>query len=268
MAQAGAVGKAEGFFEQCRYRLGVDQEHGARLGDYRFDPDSARARPGVSEAGQVLPGIGASGVGPTDARRCVELHQRAHGSEASEMGGGGVSERPILFSGEMVRAILEWRKTQTRRVCAAPGSLCSCSYGSPGDRLWVRETFSIDDDVVFYRATDHPDCGQPWKPSIHMPREASRISLLIIDVRCESLQDISEEDCKAEGVIIPASRESRSVLLRVSGKHAPGDYLRGSSARDWYRAHFASLWDRLNAKRGFSWSSNPRVWVIKFRRIE
>ena len=124
-------------------------------------------------------------------------------------------ERPILFSGAMVRAILDGRKTQTRRVVKGwplewlqPGMFTpeyvadprnqACPYGQPGDRLWVRETFCqkwCDQrgylDEYLYRATEpdvvHPD-GQdksPWRPSIHMPRAASRITLEITGVRVE-----------------------------------------------------------------------------------
>jgi hypothetical protein len=150
-----------------------------------------------------------------------------------------IKERPILFSAPMVRAILEGRKTVTRRVCkpqpsANAHTTCAsgnpmgawwetgkdinrCPHGKPGDRLWVRETFGMQvrqygggaGEHIVYRATN-PDAiycksaeGQEypvkWKPSIHMPRHSSRILLEITDVRVERLQDISEEQAQAEG---------------------------------------------------------------------
>ncbi len=187
-----------------------------------------------------------------------------------------MKERPILFSGEMVRAILEGRKTQTRRVvkpqpcemnvwhgaiydgeidlnktpCMEPKK---SPYGVPGDRLWVRETFCTgsfydcfqEDGVICYRATGgnatESDCAA-WRPSIHMPRRASRITLEVTGVRVERVQDISEDDAKAEGVSL--------------------------EKWDSYRVAYAELWSDLNAKRGFGWSVNPWVWVIEFRRME
>lgn len=146
-------------------------------------------------------------------------------------------DKPILMSGPMVRAILEGRKTQTRRLCKLnaagrvslggrnwhtddPEAVHACPFGQPGDRLWVRETWGVDCCVglkdrdcidlahaacVVYRATDEtPDNGQSWarrwRPSIHMPRWASRITLEVVSVRVERVQDISEEDAIAEGL--------------------------------------------------------------------
>jgi len=131
-------------------------------------------------------------------------------------------ERPILFSGPMIRAILAGRKTQTRRVAkltgagrvkeagshrnwhlADPDAVKACPYGTPGDRLWVRETFC---DTGCQRAVYRADTAvenwkyRIWRPSIYMPRWASRITLEITDVRLERLQDISEADAAAEGV--------------------------------------------------------------------
>ncbi len=201
-------------------------------------------------------------------------------------------ERPILFSGPMVNAILEGRKTVTRRVIkpqlssrfdegrgpedAAAGypfvelddgffsAKDLCPYGQEGDRLWVRETFTHyrpfgeetqPDAPIIYRA-DEDKCGQypavidgrsvlvsnrnPWKPSIFMPRWASRITLEVTGVRVEQVQDISEEDAIAEGI-----------------DHAYANTI----------GAFADLWDTINAKRGYSWESNPYVWVIGFTRI-
>lgn len=198
--------------------------------------------------------------------------------------GGGVKERPILFSAPMVRAILSGAKTQTRRVIRASHatqtfhdealrigvdqvlatmpSEIACPYGVPGDRLWVRETWGlcrygditdwhrgpVDDDTrewfdVEYRASwIAGDIGH-WRPSIHMPRWASRLTLAVVSVRVERLQDISEADAKAEGVV-PLQMDHGS-----------------------YKPAFEGLWDAINAKRA-PWSSNPWVFVVEFRRVE
>ncbi|UEW68593.1 hypothetical protein [Burkholderia gladioli] len=222
-----------------------------------------------------------------------------------------MKERPILFSAPMVRAILDGRKTQTRRVVKhqppedvapitvaryhptiidrhgdeAPGDEvfgaysedgvwgCKCPYGEPGDRLWVRETWRgvveinppgkttelgvaryVPDQEycrrVEYQATHERD-GEPWRPSIHMPRWASRITLEITGVRVERLQDISEQDAIAEGI------ERTSDGFSVDG----GRHFHAARARD----SFASLWDSLNEERGLGWEANPWVWVIEFQ---
>lgn len=188
-----------------------------------------------------------------------------------------------------VRAILDGRKTQTRRVVKLtdsgrvkePGSprnwhlddpeaVMACPYGVPGDRLWVRETWCPGSatplgigllpcigpahlgDKIAYRATD--DYGgddPPWRPSIHMPRWASRITLEIVSVRVERVQEISKEDARAEGVRVWEEWQSRD-LPAVLNMHDPRDA-------------YAQLWDSINAKRA-PWESNPWVWVIEFRR--
>ena len=133
-----------------------------------------------------------------------------------------------------------------------------CPFGGPGDRLWVRETWQSgefaqnDPRGTVYRATD-PDwetCeGWRWRPSIHMPRWASRITLEVATVRVERLQSITEEDALAEGA------EFCGHGVEHDGRH--------------YRCSFAAIWDRLNAKRpGCSWDSNPWIWVLSFRRIK
>lgn len=210
-------------------------------------------------------------------------------------------ERPILFSGPMVRAILDGRKTQTRRVVYGISPLnkyegiivgtvpqeranlgkhnwadhetgesinALCPYGEAGDRLWVRETFAsrVFDEhetptlakrkhYTMYRANggDPADpmnwhnFGGRWKPAIHMPRWASRLTLGITAVRVERLQAITEDDSKAEGC----------DALVVDGVVECGR--RKSVYRD--------LWDKLNAKRGFGWATNPWVWVLEFRPL-
>lgn len=185
-----------------------------------------------------------------------------------------MKERPILFSGEMVRAILEGRKTMTRRVIkpqpagewAAPGKT-ACPYGQPGDRLWVRETWrktNWTDEPnrgewrVFWRATEKEDSRNNglWRPSIHMPRWASRILLEVVSVRVERVQDISEEDARAEGV---EWQNERPCWVNYLDRE---DW--SPTARDSFR----TLWDSINAKRGYGWDANPWVWVVEFKKIE
>ena len=180
-----------------------------------------------------------------------------------------MKERPILFSAPMVRALLAGTKTQTRRVlkqaqirsAAMPepewrSVLTLCPYGQPGDQLWVRERWAPRDGLtvinqqrteVFYWADDegkHWSDG-PWKPSIHMPRWASRITLEVTGVRVERLQDISERDAQAEGVVEWAINGGSTAALCV----------------DQYR----DLWDSING--AGAWECNPFVWVVEFRRI-
>lgn len=201
----------------------------------------------------------------------------------------------------MVRAILEGRKTQTRRVvrslsdneainhdaryfmrsdgvAVASGAIFEhdywvgqyvqrrCPYGVPGDRLWVRETWfhDFEYDRLFYRADADADGTVPylvhgcagggvgnahidrWRPSIHMPRWASRLTLEIKAVRVERLQEISEEDARAEGV--EKAEATDGALSYVLG--------------------FSDLWDSINAKRGYGWHTNPWVWVVEFERVD
>lgn len=219
-------------------------------------------------------------------------------------------ERPILFNADMVRAVLDGRKTQTRRIVKWRGldeSLnlqfsglrpsneakgwvieaqsrtssewrCQptpCPFGAPGDRLWVRETWSVvshafdDDGLMIDYKPDRPakavhekpfgngyysghaiyaadggftwgdddgcvDGRSCWKPSIHMPRWASRITLEITGVRVERLQDISVADMQAEGMR--------------------------------WREEFPYLWETIYGEE--SWKANPWVWVIEFKRVE
>lgn len=204
-----------------------------------------------------------------------------------------VRERPILFSGEMVRAILSGRKTQTRRLVKEPwrvrlpltvrgdfpfqdtfavpgvyvaehndygavsvragnGKLLGvkpdefewvCQYGQAGDRLWVRETWQKyrGTDVVQYRA-DLEQAMMVWRPSIFMPRWASRLTLEVLAVRAERLQAISSVDAIAE----------------------TGAMVQGMPYEP--REHFAYRWDAINGKRA-TWASNPWVWCISFRRV-
>lgn len=210
-------------------------------------------------------------------------------------------EHPILFSGPMVRAILDGTKTQTRRAVTPqppdattngtpytgyqhstlpghsrgydltayvdnPRYIGDCPYGAPGDLLWVRETwraylkrcevntanfraYDMDpspetSDIVYKVDVDTSKDFCPWRPSIHMPRWASRITLRVTNVRVQRLQEISYSDAMAEGVCEGSGHGMRS------------------ESRRW----FSELWDSLNAKRGHSWESNPWVWAVTFER--
>lgn len=245
-----------------------------------------------------------------------------------------MKERPILFSGEMVRAILGGRKTQTRRVvipqpetrrdlfptepediaedraskklifAIRTGALSTrclgaqnfaqefCPFGQAGDRLWVREAHKRKDTFaqvtrpelkrppdhfvarVEYRADgatreQYVDCSEwrcsletnteKWKPSIHMPRWASRITLELTGVRVERVQEIVGQDAIAEGV-------ARRDGYYLGGPHR---YVAGKTkvfSLAWQA--YKDIWNHLNEKRGYSWDSNPWVWVIEFKRVE
>ena len=207
-----------------------------------------------------------------------------------------MTERPIIFSVEMVRAILEGRKTQTRRVVktllmpTAPGTdycfhetkdgqweigydyldgtgqflrYIKCPYGRPGDRLWVRETFGhgcadfrTTRNEIHYRADGIDHIGHRWQPSIHMPRWASRITLEIVKVRVERVQEITDSDIRDEGT------ENCQYALPPYCTHCGGhEHLCN-------RDRFCDLWNSINAKRGYSWESNPWVWVVEFKRAQ
>jgi hypothetical protein len=157
-----------------------------------------------------------------------------------------------------------------------------CPYGQPGDQLWVRETWadvgSTDPGLTVYRA-DYPVCvpaqyenvppadAIKWKPSVHMFRAASRITLEIISVRVERLQDISEADCYAEGIQISCD-QSRTPLVRITGKFPPTKYLvpGKTTLEDLARAEYASLWESINGPG--SWAANPWVWRVEFKRVK
>lgn len=196
-----------------------------------------------------------------------------------------MKETGMLFKAEMVRAILEGRKTQTRRLVFKFAELndhyalqmlaggrarfelvkksrklplllpiigVNCRYGQPGDRPYVKETWGPCDGGFCYRASEHPNAkpdGGKWHPSIFMPKYASRITLEITDVRVERLMDISEEDARAEGVNIE-NFQSRT------------DGIRGRENR----IEFAALWDSINKKKA-PWASSPWVWVITFKKL-
>jgi hypothetical protein len=221
-----------------------------------------------------------------------------------------VKERPILFSGPMVRALLDGSKTQTRRIVKGmaldwlqpgmftPEYVASSSnllspFGFAGDRLWVRETWAIEclgrigtpggydcsyelryradgaarefdcppgtDDSAYLRAYDR--MRGDWWPSIHMPRWASRITLEVAHVSVERLQDISYEDALAEGV------SDFAATFADEEKNAIGETPEQTARRlEWPQRQYRSLWDGLNAARGYGWNANPWVWVVDFKR--
>lgn len=158
----------------------------------------------------------------------------------------------------MIRALLEGRKTQTRRICKGQRALSNahdfqldrCPYGTPGGLLWVRESHYIigEHRWVHYRADgsnnlrDPSQWTGPWKPSIHMPRWASRLTLRITDVRVQRLKDISVADAKAEGA-----------------QH--GDFMHPDAT-----VSFQALWKSING--ADSWFDNPWVWALTFEVIK
>lgn len=182
-----------------------------------------------------------------------------------------VKERGIIFSTDMVKAILDRTKTQTRRVIKPQpenglihfslngriywrdvrlnlneipwGDYKLCPYGQVGDRLWVKETFSTY--PTHYRADGYElqDGEGRWHPSIFMPRRVSRIDLEITDLRMERLQEITEGDAKREG-------DPQQGLIASENCHT---------------VWFQSMWNFLNAKRGYEWEGNWWVWVLGFK---
>jgi len=192
--------------------------------------------------------------------------------------------KPILFSTLMVQAILNGKKSQTRRVIKFPDGLTgSHLVGTPGDPdnpiglmwaggikrpkyqpsdiLWVRETWcninwpGIEPEYFFFAdaldAEDYDRSEWSWKPSIHMPKAAARIFLRVTGVRAERLQDITEDDAYKEG-------------CRYGDRYGGPNSTPALSARQ----SFMWLWQRINAKRGYDWPLNPWVWVYTFERCE
>ena len=191
-----------------------------------------------------------------------------------------MTDRPILFSGPMIRAMLEGRKTQTRRpawrqVITHPDCPKSWLHGEHrpdgytylrtiwqkaqrGDRLWVRETCCIDGGEIFYKAGPGAvGLGgfQKWRPSIHMPRWASRLTLIVSKVRYHRLREITEEDALAEGIV------QDGLLFHVPGLDHPNkDFPELSRATAWEM--YGALWDTING--AGSWLGNPGVIALDF----
>ncbi|HEM8551812.1 TPA: hypothetical protein U2Q38_000096 [Citrobacter koseri] len=218
-------------------------------------------------------------------------------------------EHGMIFNGEMVRALLDGRKTQTRRIMknqpagdypdtpalvrnVGPGfqwyggygesSIFNCPFGAVGDHIWVRETFQgpLVSEELFEEYLTHPEkfempqyCeysadggAKPeycdlddnlrhgWRPSIHMPRWASRILLEITDMRVERFNDICEEDAQAEGV---------AQLRGGFWQHYQPSWTQHQLSA---RGSFVTLWKSIYGEE--SWHSNPWVWVIEFKRVE
>ncbi len=212
-------------------------------------------------------------------------------------------DRPIIFSAPMVRALLEGRKTQTRRILKPQpvpfkvegGSYCDVyltqnecdplprvTLGrvitkqevrfAPGDRLWVRENFMPRPGLgaiarPHYRAD--PEANRPewrglWKPSIHMPRWASRLTLLITAVKIERVQDISDEDAKAEGMVFVDHGLNRYGQQREGWHSDPGEARRGPDCcLGTARFAFGNLWVALHG--AGAWAENPFVVAITFK---
>lgn len=192
-----------------------------------------------------------------------------------------MKETPILFNGPMVRAIMDGRKTMTRRVVHmdivdsivgnGDNVLHRCPYG---DRLWVRETcyVCIDNNDSVHYAADGPapttGCRTYRKrPSIFMPRADSRITVDITNIRVEHLQDITDADARAEG-LMALSKDGALTKYGIPDRDGlPGNDNDGWHWKDWETspvAAFRKLWDGINSKRGFSWDFNPWVWVVEF----
>lgn len=194
------------------------------------------------------------------------------------MSEGTPKARPIVFSGEMVRAILEGRKTMTRRICKLPNpqgrdAVKRCRYGVPGDRLWVQEGFALlDDDGVCWYDGKPSKAGDGWFPTYRvdadesrlkmvgrwypgrfMSRWASRILLEVTEIRVERLHAITDAEARAEGVDL-----GKMLPATINGE-------RGTVMFFEPRKAFAVLWNQINGKG--SWESNPWVWKISFRRV-
>lgn len=195
-----------------------------------------------------------------------------------------MKERPIIFSGEMIQAILDGRKTMTRRpvkpqptphnggwvwepiggmMAVASGKIyfskikSRCPYGQPGDGLWVRETFATtsESSATFndceYKADIRRKSMHKWTSPLFMPRWASRITLEIVNVRVERLQEITRSDIRAEGLIVPKEYCSDDLEYNY---------------RQWLGDEFKRLWNSLYTKKPeFQWKANPWVWVVEFK---
>lgn len=187
----------------------------------------------------------------------------------------------MIFNGEMVRAILDGRKSQTRRPVKFPvidknmgcelagnklagelaaGSYWNSPFGKPGDRIWVRETFGDCGERLVYRADtdDGAKCKvKRWTPSIHMPRWASRLTLEITGVRVERLNGISETDAESEGIDMEALNDSQDCYDCIADHNMTG--------RPTVTGAFKYLWESIYGEE--NWQANPWVWVIEFKVV-
>jgi hypothetical protein len=203
-----------------------------------------------------------------------------------------MTERPIIFNSEMVKAILEGRKTQTRRpIRPQPphwrwdhnefderciniasdddkdGYYVICPFGKVGDRLWVRETWKkLPDGRIGYKASPDETCQygnfiliSNWKPSIHMPRWASRITLKITSVKVQRVQEITAEDCEFEG--ISGTTKSSPVNRLPYEEYNCGNGLVYGDPITAYLNLWNSIYDKT-----YPWESNPWVWAITLER--
>lgn len=206
-----------------------------------------------------------------------------------------MTDRPIIFSAPMVRAKRAGRKTQTRRLATSP-----LRRVEVGDRLWVRENFRLSPDAcegwpadtkpcrgwLDYAAGGHEEVNAPdfdavlkvagkdvdwdclsdsWRPCIHMPRWASRFTLIVVDVRTQQLHDISEDDAWAEGVC-HAIEDSRPGLAMGD----IDDEMRRAIVTGYIgggRRAFHWLWDQLHDKPGQRWEDNPPIVALSFRVV-
>jgi hypothetical protein len=202
-------------------------------------------------------------------------------------GEGAMKERPILMQGWGVRAILEDLKTLTLRVAQQElwplfqksaeinghvalhmmGCDITCPYGQPGDLLWVRETWTPCDcgasycPGYIYRADGDPALPNlRWHSPLYMPKKATRLWLRITSVRIERLQEISDRDIEAEGYAYERYRITQLVSRWPYGPAGKPEL--DGKGRDW----LISVWDSINAKRGYSLEDDPYVWAIEFER--
>lgn len=212
-----------------------------------------------------------------------------------------MTDKPILFSGPMVRAILDGRKTQTRRVVKGNPYIAKPLPYAPGDRLWCRETWATHPCAKnavspkghghqwgspIYRATFgaelDPKCEgfSPWASSIHMPRWASRLTLVVTEVRVRRLQEISREDAIAEGIFeaftvgdarreglawgeVPADAANDAMYYIADYDPALAEDADRAITLD-PRVAFRSFWDSIYAKRGYGWDKDPWVVALTF----
>lgn len=182
-----------------------------------------------------------------------------------------MTDRPMIFSAPMVRALLKGRKTQTRRALKPPYGIMEYradgSWGpivtniASSDRIWVRETWadtlSYPNEAVYRADGERPHSILTWRSPMCMPRWASRLTLIVTEVRVQRLQEISEEDARAEGV---------SPL--PSGRYHCGYDEEGEITCKSPVTAYGWLWNSLNAKRGYLWESNPWVCALTFRAIQ